>query len=130
GLSFKGYSLAILCMLSAGPSGMLLGKYFPETFVSEARYCWAILLGYAGSFCAGITWGQSYLIQLLEAGTGVLLIYFTFTYIGQELGGNYWRPDWLVNLGRHSLLAYILQIGILQAVVRVIGHPSPLSPRF
>ncbi|HRP05685.1 MAG TPA: hypothetical protein PLV87_12300, partial [Opitutaceae bacterium] len=49
---------------------------------------------------------------------------------GQCVPVQAWVVRRIIVLGQYSLLAYILQIGILQVILRIVGRPAPWSLPF
>jgi hypothetical protein len=125
-LDSRGNSLANLNLLSAGILGMLLGRApIKDLHVLGRRFPITALV-YSIYFALCFTVGQSYLVQLFGACAALALIYSSCVNIG-ETG---WSQARLVRLGRYSLVSYIVQIAILQVLVRVVGRPDLWSLGF
>jgi hypothetical protein len=125
-LDSRGNSLANLNLLSAGIVGMLLGRAPIKDLDFLGRRFSITALVYLIYFALCFTVGQSYLVQLFGACAALALIYSSCVNIG-ETG---WSQARLVRLGRYSLVSYIVQIGILQVLARLIGRPDLWSLGF
>ena len=125
-LDANGVSSLNLNMLGAGLLGMVLGR-FPLAKLDLLRPFWPIpLLLYCGLFAADTASGHTYVFQVMSACAALALIY--------GLSAKFDAPSWpqqrLLMLGRYSLVSYIVQIAILQVLVRFFGRPEPWSVAF
>jgi hypothetical protein len=117
-----GRSLTNLNLVSVGLVGMLVGRLLSNPYTLSSYFA-ATLLAYCLYFPLGLARGYVYLVQLLGACIAVALICSAST----KLGENGWCQQRIIKLGQYSLLAYIVQIAILQTLSRFIGRPDPLS---
>jgi hypothetical protein len=125
-LDANGVSSLNLNMLAAGVLGMVLGR-ISLARLELLRHFWPIpLIIYATVFSVATATGQTYCLQLLSACAALALIY--------GLSARFDAPSWLrqrlLRLGQYSLVSYILQIGILQVLLRLFGRPEPWSVEF
>jgi uncharacterized membrane protein len=118
----RGESLLNLNLLTAGVLGMLIGQNLTSPFFLKRLAPFALV-----AYCIYIPFGRQlsymYLIQLIAACTvlaAVAGICMRFT------AESCWERR-VLRLGQYSLLAYIVQIGVLQLASRFIGRPDPLS---
>ena len=125
-LERSGASLPNFYLLSAGILGMLVGRVPVNKLDLLGRYWPGPLLVYCGYFALGNAVGQSYLIQLLGACAALAVVY-GFCILAGEDG---WFQTRLVKLGNYSLVGYIAQIALLQALVVLIGRTSLGSVAF
>jgi hypothetical protein len=115
-------------MISAGLVGATLGMVSPRLFTTGLGRWWPVPLVLYGllAFFAHGSMSDSFLLQLTAATLALATLF--------GLGTCLTRPAWLVErftmLGNYSLLAYIFQIGFLQAAVRLLGRPEPTSADF
>lgn len=117
------YTFTNLSLLSAGALGMLAGRVPTEKINALGRYVvWAIV-AYGGYYYLGASIGQYYLVQMLGATVALTLIFSLCTRFRM----NDWSRRNLILLGQYSLVAYIFQIGVLQALSRFVRRPEPLS---
>ena len=112
--------------MSAGIVGTLLGRALIKDLDFLGRKLPITALAYSIYFALCFTVGQTYLVQLLGACAALALIYSLCVNIG-EAG---WSQARLARLGRYSLISYIVQIGILQMLVRLLGRPDVWSMGF
>jgi hypothetical protein len=125
-LESHGNSLTNLNLISAGIVGMLLGRAPIKDLDFLGRKLPLTVLAYSIYFALCFTIGQTYLVQLFGACAALALIYSFCVTVG-ETG---WTQARLVRLGRYSLVSYIVQIGILQVLARLIGRPDVWSLGF
>jgi len=116
-------SFVNLSLMSAGVLGMLAGRLPTDRLNILARYRLVTVLAYCVYFPLGVSRGYIYPIQLLGAIVALAMIYG----ISVRFGRDTWPRRRLIRLGRYSLVSYILQIGILQVLSRLIGRPAPFS---
>jgi peptidoglycan/LPS O-acetylase OafA/YrhL len=117
-----GSSNANLKMFSAGVLGMLAGGQFPAP-ETAARYLPLWVLAFAAYVPVGMTRGSLFVVQLFGAIAGLL----SLLAMSWKLDDSGWWQRRVIRLGQYSLLAYIVQIAVLQALSRFVGRPDPLS---
>ena len=119
-------SSANLALLSAGLIGVILGVV-PANVLSAMGRRWyvavAVYLGYL--VFAQLLW-QTPFDQLLNAFLALAAVFSLCAAIGAN--GLFGRE--LLIIGRYSLLAYILQIAVLQVMVRLFGRVDPFTAPF
>lgn len=120
---FRGDAQGNLNFLSIGILGMVAGCIPLARLNALANYKWATFLAYAIYFPFAMSHGHVFLMQVAGAMAALAFIYSLC--LSAETGGP--LPRWLIALGKYSLLAYILQIGILQVLARFVVRPPPLS---
>jgi uncharacterized membrane protein len=125
-LDANGRSSLNFSMLAAGVLGIVLGRV-PLARLELLRHLWPIpLLIYGAVFSVATATGQTYFLQILSACAALALIY--------GLNARFDAPSWpqqrLLRLGQYSLVSYIVQIAILQVLVRLFGRPEPWSVEF
>ena len=125
-LDYRGNSSANVNLLSAGILGMLLGRVPIKDLRSLGSNFLLTVLVYSVYFALCIMVGQTYLVQLFGGCAALALIYGFCVNIG-EAG---WTQARLLRLGRYSLVSYIVQIGILQVLARLVGRPDLWSLGF
>jgi len=129
GLCLLLQNLGIPCdnlnLVTVGALGMLCGllPVAHERTLSRKSVWIGTLIAYALYFPLGVSQGYVYLVQLLGALTAVALLLTSSTAVGE--GG--WLRNRIIRLGQYSLVAYIVQIAILQVVLRIVGRQDPLS---
>lgn len=121
-----GTSLPNLNLLSAGLVGMLLGRFSWNSLGHLKSCVLASLFAYALYALAAAKLGQSFLLQMAGAVISLAAIYGIALWI-ESLRKT---AAWLTRLGLYSLLAYIVQIAILQLLSHVFGRPDPFSSLF
>ena len=114
-------------LLAAGLIGMLLGRIRSPALNRLAGWRWIAIVAYAACFAVGYLRGHTFLVQLLSAAMALALIYAWMVKLHPEHNSVGRRIELL---GRYSLVAYIVQIGILQVFSRVLGRPAPDSVAF
>ena len=97
--------------------GMALGLVPIETVNRLARKWIPVLCVYALYHLGSYHWGEIYAVQIFGAVASVLLLYTCALHLSMSS----WTGRQMVLLGRYSLLAYLAQIGLLQAMVRFAG---------
>lgn len=113
-LDFYGIGNGHLQLLSIGLLGTSIGFISIERINAMTRHAWLLLLAY-GVYVAALTmWTERYLLQIVGVCLTLLLIY--------TAGCFFERPAAVRQavdlMGRYSLLGYIAQIVILQALSR------------
>jgi peptidoglycan/LPS O-acetylase OafA/YrhL len=121
-LDLRGQANANVSLLSAGLIGIVAGRFLPNAELI-GRPLIVALIGYAIYFPASLAKGYVYLIQLSGACVALVLI----CSVSHRLGETGRGAQFLVRQGQYSLLAYIVQIGALQMLSRVLGRPDPVS---
>jgi peptidoglycan/LPS O-acetylase OafA/YrhL len=120
GAAFENLNLVVVGIL-----GMLFG-YIPDRHLADgARFVYYIALAYIGYLYAIGAWGYVYWLQVI----GVCLSVALFYMIGERIGDNVLsrRVIWL---GQYSLFAYILQIAVLQVLIRVLPRAGDWRVKF
>ncbi len=117
-----GISNANFNLLSAGLVGMVAGRFLPSADLIGRPLVYAIV-GYAIYFPVSLAKGYVYLVQLSGACVALVLI----CSVSLRLGERGWTQQFLIRQGQYSLLAYIVQIGALQVLSRILGRPDPIS---
>jgi hypothetical protein len=126
-LEFEWGIPANAAMMAAGLLGAALGR-IPQTRLRSLGRVWFVPLAlYAGLFLlANGSMSESFLLQLAAGVLAIAALY--------GIGERVRKPEWLMRhisvLGSYSLLAYIVQIGFLQVLVRRFGRPDPDSVDF
>jgi len=116
-LEIKGVSSKNLALLSAGFIGLAFGV-IPIQKLDRFAHCWISALSvYIVYRSCSVYWGEQYAVQMFGGVATLLLLYCC----AQSLGAMSRTGPVLVFLGRYSLLGYLAQIPLLQAVVKVIG---------
>lgn len=113
-------------LMSAGLVGVLLGRVSAAN-IQKLRRHWLLCLG---SFAAYIVISQIFRQTLLQQILGACCAVAAFTALGARFQGNTWLHRRILNLGQYSLLSYIVQIGILQILLRALRRPEPFSAEF
>lgn len=121
-MDFQGVANANFNLLSAGLIGMVAGRFLPRAELIGRPIIFAVL-GYAVYFPLSLAKGYVYLVQLAGACVALLLI----CCVSLRLGERGFIQRFLIREGQYSLLAYIVQIGVLQVLSRVLGRPDPIS---
>jgi len=121
-----GTTLPNLYLLSAGLVGMLLGRLSWERLKHLKSSVLGSLLAYVIYVFIASKFGQSFLLQLTGSLISLAAIYGFSLWIGALRPASVWSV-WLIRLGNYSLLAYIIQIAILQGLSHVLGRPDPFS---
>jgi peptidoglycan/LPS O-acetylase OafA/YrhL len=111
-----------LNLISAGVLGMMAGQFISKPAIL-GRYVWFAFAAYLAYFPLGLAKGYIYLVQLIGASVALALV----CGLSVRLGDTGWWQQRFIRLGQYSLMAYIVQIGILQTLSRFVGRPNPLS---
>jgi peptidoglycan/LPS O-acetylase OafA/YrhL len=115
-----------LALLSAGLIGVIIGRV-PDSALSLLRRCWyvsvAVYVGYIA--LSHLAW-QNPFDQLLNAFLALVAIFS----VCAAIGANTLFGRELLTMGRYSLLAYILQIAVLQVLARFFGRFEPFTVPF
>jgi len=111
-------SVSNLNLMSVGVVGMALGL-IPMQAIDRWAVRWApVLLLYLSYRILSYFFGEPYPLQTLAALVSVLLLYCCASQL--DLDG--WVAQRVVLLGKYSLLGYLIQIAVLQGIVRIYGH--------
>jgi hypothetical protein len=107
-------------MASAGSIGLALGL-LPISRINQFAKQWYLTVP-AYLIYRGLSYmsGETYAVQMLGACVTLFLLYGIALQLAD--GSQFYR--FCVFLGNYSLLAYIMQILLLQVLIRVIGHPA------
>lgn len=122
----QGEPSANLALLSAGLIGVILGGVSASVLVAMGRYWYVAVAGYVGYVALSHLVWQSPFDQLLNAFLALAAIFSLCAAIGAN--GFFGRE--LLVIGRYSLLAYILQIAVLQVLARLFGRVDPFTAPF
>lgn len=112
-----------LSMIAAGILGMLLGLVPRDALDRLGRLLPATLLLYVAEVMIGLHFTHA----LLHQWAGAVLVLAIIYGSGVLAGSIAWPSRRLIVLGQYSLVAYIVQIAILQAYSHVLGRPPPIS---
>lgn len=121
-MDWRGISNANFNLFSAGLIGLVGGRFLPRADLIGRPLVYA-LIGYAIYFPISLVRGYVYVVQLAGACIALVLI----CSVSQRLGERNGFARFLIRQGQYSLLAYIVQIGVLQVLSRLIGRPDPIS---
>lgn len=109
-LNYFGGSSLNLSLLAIGIFGMLVGQY-PLWQMSNWAGRWCVLPSLYVAYLIAINiWGERYLLEIIGVCLSVVLIYG----VGVRITPSDSSTSILTLLGKHSLFAYIAQIGLLQ----------------
>lgn len=126
-LNRSGFSPGNLNLLMAGVLGAAAATLVGMGQQTGSRGRLLVLgAGFAVYEMVGRKWGHVFEVQLL----GATLAVFFLLAVGQVVSAQAWVVRRIIVLGQYSLLAYILQIGILQSILRIVGRPAPWSLAF
>ena len=115
-----------LALLSAGLIGVILGRVPDRALFLLRRYWYLPVIVYAGYVAfTHLVW-QSPFDQLLNA----LLALAAIFSLCAAIGASGFAGRELLIVGRYSLLAYIVQIAVLQVLTRMIGRLEPFTVPF
>jgi hypothetical protein len=117
-LELNGKSSKNLGLLSAGTLGMTLGLISLDLLdaFARGRLILTLFLYSAYRLCSFL-WGETYPVQMFGATVSVLVLYCCAVRLHTEA----WPGRQLVLLGQYSLLGYLAQIALLQAVIKIAG---------
>lgn len=119
-LQNRGLLFEHLQLFSAGIIGVALGAIPLERINQLASRWWLILLAYAAYRVLSHLYGESYAIQNLGACTTLLLIYALALRASSGTIGAA-----MVRVGQYSLFAYLVQIALLQVLLRTTTTRQP-----
>lgn len=125
-LDQEGHSWANAQLVAAGLVGVLAGRLPPAFFDGLRRFWWAAALMYALVYGFAALCRRDFAVQSMEACTALMAIYGGASWFA----GSGFGSERLRVLGQHSLVAYVVQIGVLQVIGRVVGRPDPDSMMF
>jgi hypothetical protein len=115
-----------LALLSAGLIGVILGRVPDKGLFLLRRYWYLPVILYAGYVAfTHLVW-QSPFDQLLNA----LLALAAIFSLCAAIGASAFAGRELLIVGRYSLLAYIVQIAVLQVLTRMIGRLEAFTVPF
>jgi len=117
---------ANLSLLMAGVAGILLGRTSGRSLGAMGRYWFVALAVYGAYIAIAQAFEQTPIIQLLGACLAVAAVFCCCARAGNK--GLLQRR--LVTLGKYSLIAYIVQIGLLQVLTRFFGRLQPYGQWF
>ena len=115
-----------LALLSAGLIGVILGRVPDRALFFLRRYWYLPVIVYAGYVVFSQLVWQSRFDQLLNA---ILALAAIFSLCA-AIGANAFTGRELLIVGKYSLLAYIVQIAVLQALTRIFGRLDPFTVPF
>jgi peptidoglycan/LPS O-acetylase OafA/YrhL len=122
----QGELYANLHLLTAGIIGMILGRVDIQVFFKLGRLSLAWIAAYGLYLAAAFQIGQIAIMQLIGACLALMVLFSLCIWLGKQ--GFIQRL--LVALGRYSLVGYILQIALLQILVRLLGRLTQYSAAF
>jgi hypothetical protein len=115
-----------LALLNAGLIGVILGRVPDKALYLLRRYWYLPVTVYAGYVAfIHLVW-QSRFDQLLNAFLALAAIFSLCAAIGASA----FAGRELLIVGKYSLLAYIVQIAVLQVLTRLIGRLEPFTVPF
>lgn len=113
-------------LMTAGLVGIVLGR-IPGDRLDWLCRAWPLpVAAYVAYVGLVILLGQGFAIQLFGA-CAVLAVCYA---VGLRAGARGWLSGRVITLGQHSLLAYIVQIAVLQLLAALMGRPEPASFEF
>lgn len=123
-LELRGQPLENLSLLSAGLIGMGLGL-LPLQWVDRLAGRWVVVVVLYLAYRVGsLVLGEGYPIQMTAAVVTLLLLYA----IALRLPPGSWFSRGLVLLGQYSLWGYLVQIAVLQILVKILfRRPEQLA---
>lgn len=116
-LEWNGRSFQNLGLFSAGVIGAALGLVRMEGIDKVAAQWLPVLLPYVLYRLCSRCFGEIYPVQVFGATASVFVLYSCALHL--DCGS--WFGRQIVILGRYSLLGYLAQIAILQALVKLCG---------
>jgi hypothetical protein len=122
----QGDASANLALLSAGLIGVILGGVPVSVLSAMGRQWYIAVAAYVGYVALSYLVWQSPFDQLLNALLALAAIFSLCAAIGASA---FFGRELLI-MGRYSLLAYILQIAVLQVLTRLFGRLEPFSQLF
>jgi len=122
----QGETSANLALLSAGLIGVILGGVPVSVLVAMGRYWYVAVAVYVGYVALSHLVWQNPFDQLLNAFLALAAIFSVCSAINSN--SPFGRR--LLVLGKYSLLAYILQIAVLQVLARFVGRVEPFTAPF
>ena len=112
-----------LALLSAGLVGVVLGMVPAKRLCAMGRYWYVSCATYAVYIVVSALFWQSRFDQLFHSCLALAAIFS----LCAAVGSNSPVASRVLILGKYSLLNYVLQIGVLQILVRLIGRVGPFS---
>jgi large-conductance mechanosensitive channel len=116
-LEATGRQIKNLEFLSVGVIGMAFGLIPMQMIDRLVKKWFQILLLYLLYRVCSHVFGEIYPVQTLAATVSVLVLYCCALHLNTDT----WLRRQMVVLGRYSLFAYLVQIAILQGLVKVLG---------
>ncbi|MDC0312982.1 acyltransferase [Verrucomicrobiales bacterium] len=111
-------------MVAAGFLGAAVGTIPQRSLDAIGRFWYIPIVAYGALYCIGTrfeAYGNWVFAQQVAAAVAVAVLY--------AIGSHFRKPEWVMQrvvvLGNYSLLAYIVQIGFLQILVRWTGRLEP-----
>jgi peptidoglycan/LPS O-acetylase OafA/YrhL len=117
---------ANLALLSAGLIGVIFGGVPASVLSAMGRHWYVAVAVYVGYVALSHLVWQSPFDQLLNAFLALAAIFS----LCAAIGANAFFGRELLIMGRYSLLAYILQIAVLQVLDRLFGRVEPFTVPF
>src|SRR6266487_789835 len=117
---------ANLALLSAGLIGVILGAVPTSVLFAMGRHWYVAVAVYLGYLAFSQLLWQSPFDQLLNAFLALVAIFS----VCSAINSNSPFARRLLVLGKYSLLAYILQIAVLQILTRLFGRVEPFTVAF
>ena len=117
-LAFLGRLVFNFEMLSMGLLGLVVGFVSLRQIERVTGHVVVLALVYLAYVAAISRWYPTYAINIIGIGLTLLLLYG----LGASLGTRSFLPRRVVVLGRYSLLAYIVQIAVLQTLFRGLRY--------
>jgi hypothetical protein len=117
-LAHQGLLVSNLDLLSMGLLGMVVG-FIPLRWIGSVARHFILLLAAYLAYLAVITyWYPIYAVNII----GICLTLLLFYGLGVRVGDRGIIQQRIILLGRYSLLAYIVQIAVLQGLFRVLRY--------
>lgn len=124
-LGHVGAAFENLNLIAVGILGMLFGCVPDRQLAAGVRFVGLVAIAYIGYLYAVSVWGYVYWLQVVGVCVSAALLYM----VGGKSGDNVLsrRVIWL---GQYSLFAYILQIAVLQVLIRVLPRAGDWEVKF
>ncbi len=123
-LAFAGVNNAYVELLSIGLIGVSCGSVPPKVLHASLDQPALLLLAYSVYLCLITLWREEFALQIVGVGLSLALLYV----LGQRANGRSRASGIVVLLGKYSLLGYIAQIFVLQALRRGLPHVTSGIP--
>ena len=108
-LDLNGLQSGNLELFAVGLFGMALGRISLPRLNQPSRHPLPAVVAYGAYLAALNIWGEIYPLQVMGVCLSLLLIYM----LGVKVGERGWAQSRTILLGQYSLLAYIVQIGVV-----------------